>query len=224
VQQVVVAGSPSDGTPIFSTTGGYTLDGSVVWLDRGVSTYQPNHPYNVGDAFSDGTDVQQATTAGTSGGSSPPFAESAGTVTVDNAVVWTDEGALTWQHDHNYTATTPATTFIVDPANHVQQVTMAGTSGPAQPTFNDGGMTSDATPLVWTDQGRRFWHPSGYTANAVIVDFHSHVQFVTTAGTSGPTQPPFTSNFPNSGQTTDGLQWTDQDLPAESLIQRRRRL
>ena len=217
VQQAVVAGNPSDGNPAFSMTGGYTLDGSVVWLDRGVNTYQANHSYNVGDAFSDGTDIQQATSAGISGASSPPFLNVAATVTPDNAVVWTDEGALTWQANFNYAATTPATTYIVDAANHVQQVTIAGTSGPAPPVFNDGGMTADATPLVWTDLGRRFWHPSVFTANAVIVDFNNHVQLVTTAGTSGPTQPQFTTNIPSTGQTTDGLQWTDQGTPATWL-------
>jgi hypothetical protein len=213
VQQVVVAGTSGGSAPTFSATGGYTLDGSVVWLDRGVNTYQPSHPYNVGDAFSDGTDVQQATSAGTSGAAAPAFAHSPATVTPDNAVVWTDEGALVWQPNFNYTATSPATTYIVDPVNHVQQVTSVGISGAAQPTFNDGGMTMDATPLVWTDRGRRFWHPSAYAANAIIVDMNSHVQFMTTAGTSGPTLPPFTSNIPGTGQTTDGLQWTDQGAP-----------
>ncbi|TMC46442.1 MAG: hypothetical protein E6J20_21070, partial [Chloroflexi bacterium] len=211
MQQVVVGGTSAEGTPTFSTTGGYTLDGSVVWLDRGINTYQPNHLYNVGDAFSDAIDVQQATSTGTSGGGPPTFTNVAATVTPDNAVVWTDEGVLTWMNNgpgFNYDDSTAAKTYIVDPANHVQKATTTGTSGPAQPTFNDGGMTMDNT-VTWTDQGQRFWHPSPYAANAVIVDINSHLQLVTTAGASGPSQPAFNEG----GTTTDGLQWIDQGAP-----------
>ncbi len=42
---------------------------------------------------------------------------------------------------------------IVDPANHVQQATFAGTSGARSPTWNDkGGNTVDGT-VTWADQG-----------------------------------------------------------------------
>lgn len=44
--------------------------------------------------------------------------------------------------------------LIMDPANHIQEVTTAGTSGPAAPAWNDaGGTTSDAS-VVWHDTGR----------------------------------------------------------------------
>jgi hypothetical protein len=43
--------------------------------------------------------------------------------------------------------------LIKDPANHIQEVTTAGTSGPAAPAWNDaGGATSDGT-VVWQDTG-----------------------------------------------------------------------
>src|SRR5271165_1957618 len=41
----------------------------------------------------------------------------------------------------------------MDPANHIQKVTKAGTSGPATPAWNDaGGTTSDGT-VAWQDTG-----------------------------------------------------------------------
>ena len=210
VQQAVLAGTPGEDAPIFSMTGGYTLDGSVVWLDRGVKTYQPGHPYNAGDAFFDGTDVQQATTAGTSGGSSPTFTDVAATVTPDNAVVWTDEGMLTWQNNFNYTATTTATTYIVDPANHVQQVTTAGMSGGSIPSpFTDGGTVIDG--LVWMDIGPTVtWAASAsYPSGTLLDDPGSFLQKVTTGGVSGTPSHPIW-NETAGGTTIDGLQWTDQ--------------
>ncbi|HYB76753.1 MAG TPA: IPT/TIG domain-containing protein [Candidatus Bathyarchaeia archaeon] len=207
VQQVVLTGMSGGSAPAFSNTGGYTLDGTVVWLDQGAEAYQTNHPYSVGSAIFDGKDVQQALTAGTSGGTQPTFADVATTVTPDNAVVWTDEGALTWQPGYGYTASSPATTYIVDHANHLQKVTTAGTSGPAAPAFVDGGLTMNDGSVTWQDQGIRFWHANAYALDAVVVDAAGHLQEVTTAGTSGPTQP----TFNDSGMTaTDGLQWTDQ--------------
>ena len=42
---------------------------------------------------------------------------------------------------------------IMDPANHIQEVTTAGTSGPTAPAWNDkGGTTADGT-VVWQDTG-----------------------------------------------------------------------
>jgi hypothetical protein len=43
--------------------------------------------------------------------------------------------------------------LILDPSGHIQKVTVAGTSGSVEPTWNDsGGNTSDAG-VTWTDQG-----------------------------------------------------------------------
>jgi hypothetical protein len=57
---------------------------------------------------------------------------------------------ISWQ-----ASTTYATGgLITDPAGHIQEVTTAGTSGPAAPAWNDaGGTTSDGT-VVWQDTGK----------------------------------------------------------------------
>ena len=212
VQQVVGPGMTGTTEGPFNTSGGYTTDGSVVWLDRGLATYQPTHAYNVGDAFSDGTDIQQALTAGTSGGSAPSFTHTPGAVTPDNAAVWTDEGVLAWAGNTAYDDSTAAKTFVVDGTNHVQKAAIAGTSSTSgPPAFVDGGLTLNDGAVTWQDQGVPLWHPAAYALNIVVIDAAGHLQQVTTAGTSGPVQPTFNDS---GSTTTDGLQWTDQGSPA----------
>jgi hypothetical protein len=43
---------------------------------------------------------------------------------------------------------------IMDPANHIQRVTTAGTSGPTAPAWNDAGGTPADGTVVWQDTGR----------------------------------------------------------------------
>jgi hypothetical protein len=210
-QQAVEPGTSGGSTPNFSTTGGRTIDNAVTWTDQGQEFWHPSFAFPSGAVIVDPAGhVQQVTTPGTSGTTQPVFND-AGSTTTDNTVVWTDEGVLTWVSNFNYAGTMAATTYVVDAANHVQKATVAGTSGPAQPTFNDGGTTNDGTTLVWTDQGQKFWYPNFvFAANAIVVDAAGHVQQVTTPGTSGPTQPAFNDT---SGSVTDGLQWTDEGVP-----------
>jgi len=209
-QQVVEPGTSGGTTPNFSTSGGRTIDNAVTWTDQGQEFWHPSFAFPSGAVIVDPAGhVQQVTTAGTSGTTQPVFND-VGSTTNDNTVVWADEGVLTWA-TKNYDGTTAANAYIVDPANHIQKATTPGTSGPAQPTFNDGGTTNDGATLVWTDQGQKFWYPNFvYGANAIIVDTAGHVQQVTTPGTAGPTQPTFNDT---SGSVTDGLQWTDQGVP-----------
>ena len=67
-------------------------------------------------------------------------------------------------------------TEIQDPANHIQKVTTAGTSGATIPTFDDsGGTTPDGTgSLVWTDQGLYAGPPAPVTAQFA---FYFRVRF-----------------------------------------------
>lgn len=65
-----------------------------------------------------------------------------GPKTIDNAVIWTDQGQEFWH---------PICAFllgivIVDPAGHVQQVTTAGSSGNTQPTFNPSSVHTRVSP------------------------------------------------------------------------------
>ncbi|MHB8216546.1 MAG: hypothetical protein ACYDDS_10750 [Candidatus Sulfotelmatobacter sp.] len=210
-QQAVEPGTSGGSTPNFSTSGGRTIDNAVTWTDQGQEFWHPSFAFAAGAVIVDPAGhVQQVATAGTSGTTQPIFND-AGSTTTDNTVVWTDEGALSWTANFNYAGTSAANTYVVDGANHVQQATIAGVSGPAAPTFNDGGMTLDAS-VTWTDQGQRFWYPNfAFAASSIIVDTAGHVQQVITAGTSGPTQPTFNDA---GGPTTDGLQWTDQGVPS----------
>ena len=216
IQQAVEPGTSGGSPPNFSiTTGGRTIDNAVTWTDQGQEFWHPSFAFPAGAVIVDPAGhVQQVTTAGTSGTTQPIFND-AGSTTTDNTVVWTDEGILTWAPSFNYAGSIPANTYVVDGATHVQQATTAGVSGPVAPTFNDGGMTVDAS-VTWTDQGQRFWYPNfAFALSAIIVDTAGHVQQVITAGTSGPTQPTFNDA---GGSTTDGLQWTDQGMPGSWTV------
>lgn len=58
-------------------------------------------------------------------------------------------GTVTWQPNTIYNIDT----IIIDPANHVQKITTAGTSGASQPAWDDkGGTTADNT-IIWQDMG-----------------------------------------------------------------------
>jgi hypothetical protein len=133
---------------------------------------------------------------------------------------WTDYGPSVWQATHQYFT---LGTLISDGAAHAQKVNATGTSGAATPTFNHAGGATIDNAVTWTES-----HPSWVlnhpyvTGNpdTLILDIHSHVQLVSTSGTSGPTTPPFTSNHPLTGQTIDGLQWSNQATPATSVAAR----
>ena len=57
----------------------------------------------------------------------------------------------TWLSSHAYTVGA----YVIDPSNHAQQCTTAGTSGGSAPTWNDsGGNTTDNT-VVWKDMGKQ---------------------------------------------------------------------
>jgi hypothetical protein len=210
VQQVVLTGTSAGTEPSpFSTNGGYTLDGSVVWIDRGAATYVPNHPYNVGNAFFDLTDIQQATTAGTSGASEPTFEVT--TVTPDNAVVWTDEGPSMWQAGFTYDDSTTAKTYIVDSATHVQKATTPGTSGGSPPAFNDGGMTIDGLMWAFVNGPVVPYNPTQlYTLGQFILDTTAspHLQEGIEAGTSGK-NPPLMWNHMGSTTIDNAVTWTE---------------
>src|SRR5579864_2805170 len=227
VQQVTTAGTSSSTAPSFidgASPGGSVTDG-LQWQNSGTvcgsscpSPWTPGTQYPAGSVIDDATGFEwNAISGGTSGTSAnrPAFEtnETPSTILADNAVLWTDEGLLSgsavfnWQANNAYVIDAE----IVDPGNHVQVVSIAGTSGPAMPTFMDGGTVVD-NAVTWADLGQAVWRPSfSYGLNAIIVDAGHHVQQVTTAGTTGagPTPP----SFPDDGtsSTADGsVVWTDR--------------
>lgn len=74
------------------------------------------------------------------------------------------ETLTTWTANFNWSGpgTTLLTTFLIDPAGNIQQLTTAGTSGGSTPSWNEtvpsvsnnfqGGTTTDGT-VVWTNRG-----------------------------------------------------------------------
>lgn len=216
IQKVTTAGTSGASQPAFNDSGSTTAEGphTLVWTDLGPlgGSWAGSTPYALNALITDTNNhVEQATSAGASGGSAPTFSTSGGTVS-DNAVVWSDQGLLagnttfTWQSGNPYTSNAQ----IIDPNNHVQKVTTVGTSGGSAPAFNDGGQVIDG--LVWTDLGPTgTWAAStSFSAGTLFVDPGSFLQQVTTAGISTtPSQPSWNDTFPG-GTTVDGLQWTDQ--------------
>lgn len=80
-------------------------------------------------------------------------------------------GLGTWQASHAYSLGDQ----ILDPAGHIQQITTAGTSGAAEPTFNDTGSTTTDGTAVWTDQG---YNPAPATPITAQASFYYRCRMV----------------------------------------------
>ncbi len=174
LQLLTTAGTTGSAEPAWATAAGATTtDGSAVWTCQGTAAWQANHAYAAGayiaatwtvtvsyqyyDAYTRQyetgyatttyKDFFQCTTAGTSGAAAPAWQSGLGSTTVDDTVVWTDQGAqITWTA---IGATTLVATdqAIQDSNNNLQQVTAAGKSGAAVPTWktSTGAYTADGT-------------------------------------------------------------------------------
>lgn len=102
IQVVSVAGTSGAAAPGWNTIIGHsTTDGTVHWLDQGpqsaftLAAWQSSHPYALHSKILDGNkNIEFVTTAGTSGGSMPAFSTTAGAITTDGTVKWTNLGAL----------------------------------------------------------------------------------------------------------------------------------
>ncbi len=153
--------------------------------------WKANTAYSIGQqVLSSRRRVETVMTAGTSGGTTPVWTNSAGAKKTDGSVVWIDQGALnattipSWVAGHTYIA---PTTRIIDSLGNVQVSTTPGTSGPSAPAWNTtpGGTTPDGTgTLVWTNAGPvgTFALPSAGGTSGIIED--NVVSPLTQAGAS----------------------------------------
>lgn len=220
VQLVQQAGTSASGlTPPNFNEGGTTNDNTVTWVDIGQAVWRPSFSYGLNAIIVDsGGHVQQVTSAGTTGSTTPIFLDEGSSTTPDNTVMWTDRGPLAGSGTFTWQATTAyaVNAEIVDSADHVELVTIAGTSGPgpSAPAFVDGGNVVDNT-VTWADLGQAVWRANfSYGLNAIIVDGNGDVEQVTTAGTTGSSMPSFSMS-----PTTDGsVVWTNLGSSASTAF------
>ena len=97
VQMVTTAGTSSGSIPTFNDSGGTTPDGgTLVWTDQGNAVWAAATPYPLGSFVVFSGHAEKATQGGISGGSTPSFSTSGGTVNDPaSSVIWQDEGAYT---------------------------------------------------------------------------------------------------------------------------------
>lgn len=229
IQKVTTPGMSGHAAPAFtsnSPSNGQTLDG-LTWTNMGSINpdspppiWMPNHQYFVvGFQVSDGTNIEQVATPGTSGSDTAPaggWNPNLNGTTIDNAVIWTDQGG--WQANHPYAVGNTAG----DTNAHLWQVTIGGKSDlSTAPAFtaNDlpgSGFVYEHNAVTWTDLGA--WQANhGYTLGAQVGDTGRYLwQETNTQGTSAPAAnaPDFTLHDSLNATVKDGLQWTDQANPS----------
>jgi hypothetical protein len=127
-----------------------------------VPTWLATTAYALNDLIVDSNgNVQQVTTAGTSGATRPNWSTTIGGVTPGaGTVVWTMRGPYrgSWQANRAYSLNDVITDFTTtQTTGHLQRVTTAGTSGTTVPIWNaaTGGTTtgSGTPPVTWTNLG-----------------------------------------------------------------------
>ncbi|HTM89611.1 MAG TPA: hypothetical protein VL155_15510, partial [Terriglobales bacterium] len=205
IQKVITPGTSGTAAPAFTSNSplpGETLDG-LTWTNMGQTgnpqPWTPNTLYSViGTKVLDSNgNVEQVATTGTSGPGAAPaggWNTNLNGTTIDNAVIWSDQGG--WQLNHPYSVGDTAG----DTSSHLWQVTIAGTSAGTIPAFtaNDlpgSGVVYENNAVTWTDLGA--WQAShAYTQGAPVGDTGRYLwQETNTKGTSAPAAnaPDFTS-------------------------------
>ena len=264
-------GTTGGSQPAWSTSsGGITQDGGVQWECRGSSVQNWMFPaaanapsvtqvpapsiYSSWAAktwyaplfviLDSNGNLQQLTTAGTTGSGTPTWATTTGNTTPDGTAVWTCKGAGTWAASNAYAAgslvyytytyyvTIPQYTSIPYPPyyteTYVQQAvtvsslflcTTAGTSGSSAPTWTNGlGTTVADGTAVWTNQGVPSAWPGAtqiLSLNTKVKDSNNNLQASQSFGKSGATAPTWSTT---SGATTadNSESWINQGVYSPS--------
>lgn len=137
-------------TPV--ATQNISLSANLDSSSTGVNLWSPGTSYAAGAVVIDPAtgNVEEATTGGTSGTTTPSWPPTGSTVT-DGSVTWTNLGQpQQWAAGQTYTVGQ----VIVNSSGQIQEVTTAGTSGSTAPSWSStaGGTTSDGT-VTWTNMG-----------------------------------------------------------------------
>jgi len=151
--------------------------------------WQPATVYQVGQQILDiHLNIEQVTTAGTSGGS-VSFGTTAGATKTDGAVHWINQGALSAAPLSGWTATTvenKAGSRIIDSNGNIEAVTKTGTTGSSTPTWSlaVGGATTGDGTVNWINVGKSLVSalPAAGGTSGIIID--NTVVSGTLAGTS----------------------------------------
>ena len=210
-QQVQTAGTTGSTIPTFNHAGSTTTDGTAIWLDMGTYSsagfpnllaslpivndgagnyYSPLQRTLSGLDWEDVTDLAGALGAVYANGvlKTPgtdytgPFGPGLGLPLYSYMGMYIKWAAPPlWQTSHAYALAAQ----ILDPNGHIQQVSLAGTSGGSIPVFNaTGGVTYDSTLLGWQVMNT-------YAPADQILDYAGHIQHTSTGGTSGGINPVF---------------------------------
>lgn len=113
--------------------------------------WQSNTAYAVTDFIVDPNgNIQNVTTAGTSGGPPPKWSTTSGSATADGpSLVWTCNGPSAWRANTTFNTNQ----FIFDSRGHRQNVIDAGTSGATEPSWNGAYLPTRDGSITWINQG-----------------------------------------------------------------------
>lgn len=202
LQVAVSNGTSGAAMPTWNTNVGVTtIDGTVMWLNNGPWTWQPDTAYVKNQVVIDPTGhLQVVVTPGTSASQPPnwPKSPAAGQSTPDG-IVWQANGNALWHPDMLYAVGQ----LVLDVNDNIQIVQTGGISGDDVPAWNQNlNQTTQDSGVTWKNLGRAIWQPNtSYDAGQAILDPKGTIQLATIGGTSGASQPAW----------NDGVGATTQD-------------
>ena len=217
--------------PIWNTVvGGTTVDNTTLWTNRGpFAGWAPATVYTLGSIISDSNgNLQEVTTAGTSGATTPAWATTIGGTTTDNTVTWTLRGIGFYnpvsQSGPAYAGTVTQSGFEASWTN-INNV-KAADGAYATATLNVGNGDTSNNLLV-TNLG--FAIPGGATISGIRVEIGRYASRVSTVqdvyvqllkasaitGTPKALSTFWGANFVNAQYGTSGDMWGATLAPAD---------